>query len=170
MPLKNCRTCGDPFPTDTFPPRKGSKDGRQPWCKACFKTKQAVYRQTYLSDPKKRERNNAAQLRFRKEHPEEARQSSHASFLRLKREMIAAYGGSCKCCGEECEEFLTLEHLNRDGASHRKQVGGGSNTYRDLRNKGWPQEGYTVLCMNCNWSTRFGGTCPHQRIENVSNC
>jgi hypothetical protein len=112
-----------------------------------------------MADPAKSERNS----RWQKENPEKAKAVQHETFLRLKRQMLAAYGPHCKCCGESREVFLTLEHTNHDGAEHRKLVGGGANTYRDLRNRGWPQDGFTVLCMNCNWATRFGGICPHQQ-------
>jgi hypothetical protein len=42
------------------------------------------------------------------------------------------YGRVCKCCGETEAVFLTLDHVNRDGAEQRrstsgKNVGGGSN-------------------------------------------
>jgi hypothetical protein len=62
------------------------------------------------------------------------------------------------------EAFLTIEHLNRDGAEHRRQLnsGGGSSVWRDLRRRGWPKDGYTILCWNCNLATRFGELCPHK--------
>ena len=31
-----------------------------------------------------------------------------------------------------------------------------------LRRRGWPKDGYTLLCWNCNAMTRFGRTCPHE--------
>lgn len=37
----------------------------------------------------------------------------------------------------------------------------GSHVYADLRRRGWPQEGYRLLCWNCNAMTRYGRTCPH---------
>jgi hypothetical protein len=39
------------------------------------------------------------------------------------------------------------------------------HVYRDLKKRGWPQEGYTVLCMNCNFAQRFGHRCPHKITE-----
>lgn len=76
--------------------------------------------------------------------------------------MIEAYGGRCACrnCPETNTAFLTLEHVNGDGAEHRAKVG--SHTYADLRRKGWPQDGYTLLCWNCNALKRYGRTCPHE--------
>lgn len=60
---------------------------------------------------------------------------------------------------ETNSEFLTLEHVNGDGKAHRMKIG--SHTYADLRRRGSPQEGYTLLCWNCNAMTRGGRTCPH---------
>lgn len=74
--------------------------------------------------------------------------------------MLDAYGRKCVCCGETEEAFLTLEHVNRDGAAHRRQVQGA--IYWDLKRRGWPKDGYTVLCMNCNWARRNGDPCPHE--------
>lgn len=80
---------------------------------------------------------------------------------RNRDELVAAYGGKCSCpaCPEGNPAFLTLEHVNRDGGEHRKRVG--SHVYADLRRRGFPQEGYTLLCWNCNAMTRYGKTCPH---------
>jgi hypothetical protein len=80
----------------------------------------------------------------------------------LRAGMLAAYGGVCACCGEDREPFLTLDHSNRDGAEHRRSVGGSNSILVDLRNRGWPKDGYRILCMNCNWATRYGKECPHQ--------
>jgi len=76
--------------------------------------------------------------------------------------MVAAYGGHCACprCPETNPAFLTLEHLNGTGKAHRAKVG--RHAYADLRRRGWPKEGYTLLCWNCNAMTRFGRTCPHE--------
>jgi hypothetical protein len=41
----------------------------------------------------------------------------------------------------------------------------GSHAYADLRRRGWPQDGYTLLCWNCNAMTRGGKTCPHMEGE-----
>jgi hypothetical protein len=79
----------------------------------------------------------------------------------LKKEMVTAYGGKCSCCGETELTFLTLEHIHRNGKEHRQIVGRGG-VWIDLRRKGWPQDGYTVFCWNCQMATRYGAPCPHQ--------
>jgi len=82
---------------------------------------------------------------------------------RLKKETILAYGGACACCGEFREPFLTIDHIYRDGKFHRKVLGikGGAMLYLDLKRRGWPKDRFRLLCMNCNFATRYGGACPH---------
>jgi len=78
---------------------------------------------------------------------------------------MAAYGGFCTCCGEKTLEFLTLDHINNDGAAHRKELlgrnVGGNVFYKKLRLLGYPP-GLQVLCWNCNASKQFFGGCPHK--------
>jgi hypothetical protein len=79
-----------------------------------------------------------------------------------------AYGGPiCACCGEHRIEFLTLDHINNDGAEHRRQLFGtakigGPRLYRALQKLGYPP-GLRVLCFNCNCARGFCGYCPHER-------
>jgi hypothetical protein len=99
--------------------------------------------------------------------PDRARRLSRESQARTRKrnrdELIAAYGGKCACerCPESNQAFLTLEHVNKDGKQHRQEMG--SHTYADLRRRGFPQEGYTLLCWNCNAGSRFTGVCPHMQ-------
>lgn len=105
-------------------------------------------RNTYWNNPEKyREAQRDRQLESRR---------------KIREEMIEAYGGRCACrwCPETNHEFLTLDHVNGDGKEHRKKVG--SHAYADLRRRGWPQDGYRLLCWNCNAMTRFGRVCPHE--------
>lgn len=58
----------------------------------------------------------------------------------------------CQCCGESHYEFLTIDHMNNDGAEHRREIGiGGGRLYEWLIKNNFP-EGYQVLCWNCNMS------------------
>ena len=80
---------------------------------------------------------------------------------RLKAEMIDAYGGQCTCCGENRSVMLALDHVNGNGKEDRDEKGRGRAMYGRLRSLGWPQEGYRLLCHNCNTSLGFHGYCPH---------
>jgi hypothetical protein len=80
-------------------------------------------------------------------------------------EFFLRYGNSCFCCGETNRLFLTIEHLNGDGAQHRKRLGRESadSIIRDIKKQGWP-DGYATLCMNCNFAKwRNNGICPHEQ-------
>lgn len=83
---------------------------------------------------------------------------------KLKVAAYAAYGGFiCACCGETHELFLSLDHVNNDGAQARQSlhpISGGA-LYAWLKHNNYP-EGFQVLCMNCNCGkARNGGVCPH---------
>ena len=70
------------------------------------------------------------------------------------------YGRTCICCGESEFRFLTIDHINNDGATHRKAIGG--NLYSWLIKNQFP-DGFQVLCFNCNHGKHLnGGICPHQ--------
>lgn len=87
-----------------------------------------------------------------------------ASRDKLKLEVFTAYGGlSCSCCGDTHIEFLSLDHINNDGAVHRSKI---NNVYRSLRKNGYPP-GYQVLCCNCNWAKYAYGECPHKKESNA---
>jgi hypothetical protein len=71
------------------------------------------------------------------------------------------YGGpQCACCGEGEYEFLTIDHINGDGAAHRRQMGSRRDIYRWLKQNNYPP-GFRVLCMNCNFALGYHGYCPH---------
>jgi Zn finger protein HypA/HybF involved in hydrogenase expression len=84
----------------------------------------------------------------------------------LKKQVFAAYGGyRCACCGETEPLFLCIDHINNDGAEHRRQLGvgrrGGNDTYHWLKKQGFPP-GFQVLCHNCNIGKHLNkGVCPH---------
>ena len=84
----------------------------------------------------------------------------------LKWEVLEALGGKCACCGETMAEFLTVDHINGDGAAHRKQLTGKTRAssikiYRDIRKRGFPKDQFRVLCFNCNCAIGSWGYCPH---------
>jgi hypothetical protein len=95
------------------------------------------------------------------------RRSSSAYHDRVRRAAFEAYGGfSCVCCGETEEMFLSLDHVNGDGAQHRRHIAaqsGSNSLYVWLKKNGYPP-GFQVLCMNCNQGRhRNKGVCPHKK-------
>ena len=79
---------------------------------------------------------------------------------------LAAYGDKCVCCGETTKEFLTIDHVNNNGAEHRKKIGTSTLLmYMWLRDNKYPG-GFQILCRNCNWGKHINaGACPHLAIE-----
>jgi hypothetical protein len=92
--------------------------------------------------------------------PDRNRKSGRDYIRRLKLEIIAGYGGKCECCGDTNWQFLTVDHINGDGARHRKTERQ-RNFYIRLRSEGFPRGEYRLLCMNCNFSYGMYGSCPH---------
>lgn len=79
-----------------------------------------------------------------------------------KLEIVKEYGGACACCGETHYEFLTIDHINGDGAEHRRQVGGDHRAvYRDIKRRHFPKDEFRLLCLNCNLAMGMYGYCPH---------
>jgi hypothetical protein len=62
------------------------------------------------------------------------------------------YGGKCLHCGVSDFEVLTIDHINNDGAAHRKRLwdSSGRAIYKYLIENDFPP-GYQILCRNCNW-------------------
>lgn len=83
---------------------------------------------------------------------------------KLRAEMIAVFGGGCECCGESEPAFLDLDHANGDGKQRRAEFGGNNLTeMKALQRRGWPRDGYQLLCCNCHQGRhRNGGVCPHK--------
>lgn len=83
----------------------------------------------------------------------------------VKNEVFESYGGyKCVCCNEKEKTFLSIDHINSDGAKHRKEIG--STLYHWLMKNKFPS-GFQVLCMNCQWGKKNNsGICPHQSKKN----
>ncbi|NIQ13923.1 MAG: hypothetical protein GTO02_05820 [Candidatus Dadabacteria bacterium] len=106
--------------------------------------------------------------KWQKDNKELGRLAQKRWRLKLREEVIKVYGSVCRCCGEKEDIFLTIDHINNDGANHRRMLtgtnrGSGSwNTYIWLKKNNFPS-GFQVLCWNCNWAKSHGG-CPHRKL------
>jgi hypothetical protein len=85
----------------------------------------------------------------------------NADNRRVRDQVLEAYGWACGCCGEARYEFLEIDHVNGDGAAHRREVGGALASLRDIIKQGFPDK-YQVLCANCNRAKGADRICPHQ--------
>jgi hypothetical protein len=55
-----------------------------------------------------------------------------------------------------------VDHIQNDGAAHRREYGGGWRIYEVIRREGYPRDRYQLLCANCNLAKGHYGVCPHQ--------
>jgi hypothetical protein len=106
-----------------------------------------------------------SKIRYNK-NPDKYASKSHIYYRKIKLEAMSHYGGVCQCCSEDRLDFLTLDHINQDGAEHRRKMdfnhtGTGFNFYLWLRKSNWPDLGLQVLCHNCNGARGSNGVCPH---------
>ena len=94
------------------------------------------------------------------------RRKSHKKF---RDQVHNHYGNQCQCCGESEPKFLSVDHINNDGAAHRREIGSGTRFYTWLINNNFPL-GFQLLCFNCNHGKYInGGVCPHKSSHNKGN-
>lgn len=140
--VHECRICGEPKPwPDEFRSDKGSFTR----CKECAREYQREWNAT---------------------HREQTRKWARDYRTRRKQRVMDHYGGKCECCGETGLEFLTIDHVERDGKEHRDALGGRNNSgvhmHWWLEKNNYP-DGFRVLCYNCNFASYWnGGVCPHK--------
>lgn len=96
---------------------------------------------------------------------ERNREKARLEASRKKDAVMEMYGGKCNCCGETIRKFLTLDHVNNDGAEQRKTIKN-EKVYRKLFREKIIDNRYQVLCFNCNSGRHINkGVCPHKDIK-----
>lgn len=135
-----CARCKKRLPFSEF--GSGNVTGLNTYCKSCIRSKSKI---KYHSNP------------------EMFRARVKSARAKLREEVLSVYGPQCTCCGEKEKMFLAIDHVNNDGAEHRRRMGGkgGDHFYKWLKANHFPP-GYQTLCANCNWGKHVnGGICPH---------
>lgn len=161
-----CKGCIDAY-TREFRARDRQREHSPEWHEN--KRRQQVAADKRWSERHPGEATKRVKARYRV-NPELSRQRARESKNRLRDIVFSAYGHECACCGETEVHFLSVDHVNNDGAAHRKQLlgsnqAGGYGMWRWIKENGFPPE-FQLLCMNCNFGKwRNGGTCPHQTSE-----
>lgn len=141
-------------------------------CQTCKEKRQAWWNKQVERKALKMQKS----IEWAKSNPEKVKAQGQAYRDKKRAEVLAAYGGKCACCGEDGEPFLTIDHVNGNGAEHRRQLNNGKWRtvssdifYGWLRRNNYP-EGFQVLCYNCNCAKRTEKVCPHQwGKENVGD-
>lgn len=109
--------------------------------------------------PYRRKRDLARIKEWTKSNPEKRKRTSRKYTRAFKKEVVEAYGGQCQACQESELCVLSIDHVYDDGAREREKPGWGVGYQMKLRLKelGWPQDRYQLLCMNCQYRKREYG-------------
>lgn len=173
-----CVTCGITKTVEDFPKRAVDYT-----CTKCrgeyvirkYHEKRSVMTPEKLAELKsninkrQNERRTNRLLAMSKEDEAAYRQQINADNTRRRYEVrdavYQAYGGyRCACCGVTEKSFLSIDHINNDGAEHKRKckLQTGEQLYRWLVRNKFPS-GFQILCMNCQWGKRNNnGVCPHE--------
>lgn len=156
---KTCTKCKETLSLSAFHRNKKSKTNCQPRCKSCCSR-----------DHKERYSKNKEQVLERQATYYQANKTKKKEWHRKhrankKEQVYDNYGTACKCCGETDAAFLTIDHINNDGAEHRRSINAAS-IYDYIIKHNFPDT-FQVLCFNCNWAKSRGG-CPHQNTSKLA--
>ncbi len=141
-----CQTCGEPL----------GKKAAKGLCVRCYGKQ---YKRMYYAKPE----NVARRAERGAQYHAENKDRLNAQITQRRREqraqVMTALGSECQCCGETTPVFLTIDHVQNDGAKDR-------GLHRHLMisriiKEGIPRERYQILCWNCNSAKHLLGCCPH---------
>ncbi len=177
--MRVCKNCGEEKPLSQFGQTTSEGNGRKyrrHECYSCKNKRHFAWREKNREHLRKysreqmRNRRTAMKKADLKAYLKAGAMAAKQRRDLLKAQIYAAYGGTrCGCCGETEPMFLSIDHVNNDGYSMRKNKIHGSGAllmeyiWRSYRKTGqWPR-GFQILCMNCqHGKSRNNGICPHQ--------
>ncbi len=124
------------------------------------KDKQREYQQRYKNKPGIKEKYRELNKAWIEKNRERYNEAKGEYRFKLKIAAIFYYSAgsmACGICGFSADlDALCLDHIDNDGAAHRKTLGcsargaiSGTTIYERLKAKGW-MPGLQVLCFNCN--------------------
>lgn len=114
------------------------------------------------------EKARVASKKWRDKNKEKVKQYRYDGRQKRKLEAFEHYGIVCQCCGEKEFKFLVIDHVNNDGAKHRRdnKLGSSEAFYTWLRKNNYPS-GFQTLCHNCNSAKQYYQICPHKLNKNL---
>lgn len=171
--MKECSICKTSKPLSDYRINERRKDQHDCYCRDCaitkyddyaknkqeiLKEKRRVYRQNNKEAIKvsirswitrNRERYDEGLANYWKKTKKASNAKSKERLKENKRGCIKLLGGRCNHCDETEIEFLTLDHINNDGAKERKNMHH-KTLYRLINTGVISPDNYQVLCYNCN--------------------
>lgn len=176
--FKVCAKCGVNKPVSNYHISPGVKPGGlvvYSYCRPCHA---AMQRERNKRDAADRDRTKAEagrmahvpkDMQYRLDRWERVKTRAREAARQTRLDTLSHYSRgemACACCGERTVQFLSLDHINNDGAEHRRQTrqpgGGDTNIFKWAKKHGYPPM-FQVLCMNCNMAKGMYGSCPHEQ-------
>ncbi len=155
-----CLNCKEYKPMAAMQRQKGGRFYYRKRCVECW----SAMRSPYLKEWSEQNADYLKEYHAKKyERTKEVGRAVRKRYYdKWKKVVFDHYGHKCTCCGEREPRFLTIDHIDDDGAEHRKSVAAGSVLFKWLVNNNFPKN-FRILCFNCN-AGRFhnGGLCPHE--------
>lgn len=163
---KVCSDCHRELSTDCFYRETIRVDGLATICKECKNARrrknEEKHRRGYqptVDGTKKcgrcREVKSVFEFTVLRTRPDGLRGNCRAceakAYAALRSEVFQHYGGDqpkCAGCGIDDQRLLTIDHVESNGAKHRRELNG-LPIYKALKRDGFPP-GYQLLCWNCN--------------------
>jgi len=145
--------------------KKNNEEKKREYAKKHYlKNKDKFNERSRLWHEKNRDRDNKKALQNYYKNREKYLKKRKEKYQEMRIEVIKHYSKErfeCNCCGEKHIEFLTIDHINNNGAEHRKEIKK-SNIIQWLYKNEFPP-GFQVLCFNCNCAKGIYGYCPHEK-------
>jgi hypothetical protein len=116
----------------------------------------------YRASTKGREKNKASAKIWRERpevkesHRQRNREYARRTTKRLREKVFSHYGAKCSWpgCNITDPDMLQVDHINGDGAQHRREIGrDGGATLRFIVKNNYPMT-FRILCANHNWKHR----------------
>jgi len=114
------------------------------------------YQRTWNNE--NRQKRNSYQYKWNAANKDKVKKVQQRNAATVKFKVLMHYGnGECKCvaCGESRLPCLTIDHINGNGNTERRELGlVGKAFYRWLIKSNYP-DGYQTLCMNCQFVKKY---------------
>lgn len=171
--MRICTNCKNTKPKSAFGKNEKMPDGIKHECAQCSSKRHAEwYKKNRSSVQMKHTAYRSAHKKEIKKYKsawmlhggKEKHRSWYVEYRLAKRLLVLGHytGGTMRCqcpgCRVRGQQFLTIDHLEKDGSNHRKKVGHGVLFYLWIIRNRFPKY-LRVLCWNCNCASGMYGAC-----------
>jgi len=133
------------------------------WSQCIYHSSCDFYIRRALLLPPKQKQTKPQDKDYFKKYYAKNKDKIKAKYHKLRDDVYDKLGNKCACCGFSEKSCLQLDHINNDGAIHRKYTNT-ENQLKDMLN-GFVQA--QLLCGNCHNSKTKLGECYHKAEKKI---